>query len=123
LPRERACDILGMLGSPSATEPLSRVFGGDRDQSVRAAAAYAIARIGLDPGGRAFAAFAEAADRSLDGRTAIAVANAIERLYRANGTLDDGTGLVALLRIAGGPYPDSVRKEAGAALLRVTAKK
>ena len=123
LPRLEACEALGGLGSPSAVPVLVEVFRTDPEPSVRAAAARAVASIGLDPNGLALVAFAEAAAGGLDTRTALAVIDAIERLYRANGALAHPAGALALVRVSVGPYPREIRTRAERALGRITARR
>jgi len=120
LPRARACELLGDLGLAGAVPVLVEVFEGDPDPAVRAAAALAVAAIGLDPEGKALGAFAAAAARRLDERTAFAVIGAIEGLYRASGALDERAGVLALLRLSGGDYPADIRARARSALSRVS---
>lgn len=120
LPRARACEVLGSLGLAGAVPVLGEVFARDPDPAVRASAAMAVAEIGLDPEGRALGAFAAAAERRLDERTALAVIEAIDRLYRASGALNDTAGALALLRLAGGAYPADIRDRARKALARVS---
>jgi outer membrane protein assembly factor BamB len=123
LPRAMACQALGTLGSPRALPVLVEVFQRDPEPVVRAAAASAVAAIGLDPGGLAQEAFARAASEGLDLRTAGAVINAIEGLYRSNGALDNLAGALALARLAGGNYPRDLRARAETALRRVSASR
>lgn len=122
MPRAYACDLLGMLGLAPAVPILVRVFEQDPDPAVRAAAAAAIAAIGLDPEGLALGAFVHATDDArLDARTASAIVDAIDSLYRASGALDDRSGILALVRISGGNYPSAVRSRAEQALRRVSS--
>ncbi|HAE22486.1 MAG TPA: hypothetical protein DCG47_09230, partial [Spirochaetaceae bacterium] len=123
LARATACEVLGALGFPAAVELLAEVIARDADPAVRAAAASAVAAIGLDPEGKALDAFAaEAARGRLDARTGRALIDAIEALYRAGGGLDNPSGALALLRIAGGAsYPGDLRRRAEAALRRISA--
>ncbi|MBN2874555.1 MAG: PQQ-binding-like beta-propeller repeat protein [Spirochaetales bacterium] len=116
LPRARACELLGRLGLPQAVPILVDVFKDDADEAVRVAAARALATIGIDPEGEAFVAFAAAAATRLDDRSARAVVSAIEGLYRSSGALDDRSGVLALMRIAGGTYPRDVLDAAERAL-------
>jgi len=104
LPRMTACSLLGRMGLPHAVSILVEVFRLDPDPAVRSAAALAVAAIGLDPGGKALEAFARAAERRLDERVASAIVDAISGLYRASGALENRSGLLALVRIAGGEY-------------------
>jgi outer membrane protein assembly factor BamB len=123
LARARACEVLGALGFPAAVELLADVIRRDGDPAVQAAAASAVAAIGLDPGGKALDAFAaEAAKGRLDARTGRALIDAIEALYRAGGGLDNPSGALALLRIAGGASNSGdLRRRAEAALRRLSA--
>ncbi len=123
LARATACGILGALGFPAAVELLAEVIARDADPAVRAAAAYAVAAIGLDPEGKALDAFAaEAAKGRLDARTGRALIDAIEALYKAGGGLDNPSGALALLRIAGGAsYSGDLRRRAEAALRRLSS--
>jgi len=120
LPRLYACDLLGRMGLPRAVPILVEAFKTDDEPAVRAAAAAAVAAIGLDPGGGALEAFAGATERRLDARTATAIVDAIDALYRASGALDDRSGILALVRISGGAYPRDVRARAEKALERVS---
>jgi outer membrane protein assembly factor BamB len=121
LPRAMACQVLGVFGSPRALPVLVEVFRKDPEPAVRAAAASAVAAIGLDPGGFAQEAFARAAEEGLDPRAAFAVVDAIEGLYRSNGALDNLAGALALARLAVGNYPRDLRARAETALRRVSA--
>lgn len=121
LPRAMACQTLGMLGSPRSLPVLVEVFQRDPEPVVRAAAASAVAAIGLDPDGLAQEAFARAASEGLDLRTAFGVIDAIEGLYRSNGALDNLAGALALARLSVGNYPRDLRARAETALRRVSA--
>ncbi|MGD9939260.1 MAG: PQQ-binding-like beta-propeller repeat protein [Clostridia bacterium] len=121
LPRAMACQTLGELGSTRALPVLVEVFQRDPEPVVRAAAALAVAAIGLDPDGTAQDAFARAASEGLDPRTAAAVIDAIEGLYRSNGALDNLAGALALARLAVGNYPRDLRARAETALRSVSA--
>ena len=123
VPRAYACGLLGAMGLAQAVPVLVAVFKGDADPVVRSAAASAVAEIGLDPEGRALEAFANAVDASTDARTASAIVDAVEELYRASGALDDRAGILALVRIAGGNYPRDLRSKAEKALRRVSSKR
>lgn len=121
LPRSYACTILGMYGSPAAVPILAAVFARDPDPAVRAAAADAVASIGLDPDGLAQRSFMEAASGRLDERSALSLIDAVAALYRANGVLDEPAGALALVRIVHGAYPKTVRDRASLALKKVSA--
>ena len=122
LSRLKAIELLGRFGFPAATELLAELFRAERDSAVKAAAASAVARIGLDPGGLAMEAFAAEANMGrLDARGAEAVVAAIEALYRASGGLDKPAGALALLRIAGNAsYPEALRRRAERVLRTIT---
>lgn len=120
LPRVQACALLGSMGLTLAVPALVMAFEDDPEPAVRAAAAGALAQIGLDPEGRAMGAFARASEKRMDERTAAAVVMAIDAMYRASGALDDRSGMLALLRIAGGNYPSQLRTMAEQALRRVS---
>jgi hypothetical protein len=120
LPRVYACGLLGRMGLPQAVPVLVEAFRTDPEPAVRAAAAAAVAGIGLDPEGEALEAFARATERRLDIRTAGAIVDAIDVLYRASGALDDKSGILALVRISGGDYPRDLRSMAENALKRVS---
>ncbi len=120
LPRAYACGLLGRMGLPQAVPVLVEAFRSDPEPAVRAAAAEAVALIGLDPEGDALEAFARATERRLDLRTAGAIVAAIDALYRASGALDDRSGILALVRISGGDYPRALRSMAEKALKRVS---
>lgn len=119
LARTKACELLGMMGYHDAVPFLADVFLYDKEAVVKIAAADAISMIGLDPEGGALRAFAFATEKSLDDRTAISIINAILALYRANGSLDDFSGIMAILRIAGGNYSAAVKSRAEKALLQL----
>lgn len=119
LARTKACELLGMMGCPDAVPFLADVFLYDKEAVVKIAAADAISMIGLDPEGMALGAFAFSTEKSLDDRTAISIINAILALYRANGSLDDFSGIMAILRIAGGNYSAAVKSRAEKALLQL----
>ncbi len=120
LPRIVACGLLGRMGLPQAVPMLVDVFERDPEPAVKAAAAQAVAAIGLDPEGRALGAFARATERRMDSRTAAAVIDAIDGLYRASGALDDRAGILALVRLSSGDYPRDLRSKAEKALSRVS---
>jgi len=120
LPRIAACGLLGRMGLPRAVPILVDVFENDPEPAVKAAAAQAVAAIGLDPEGRALVAFARATERRMDSRTAAAVIDAIDGLYRASGALDERAGILALVRLSGGDYPRDLRSKAEKALTRVS---
>lgn len=119
LARERACYLLGSLGSPGYREPLFRAIESDVDPAVRAAACEALGLFGVDPDGASMAAFMNAAARPVDERSALAIIASIEGLTLRSGRgLREG-GLRALVDFAASPYTRAVRDRAEAALARI----
>lgn len=116
LVRVKACQLLGLMGMTDALSFLAEVFLHDTESAVKSAAANAIAEIGLDPEGKALRIFAIASEKAMEEQTALAAINAILALYRANGKLDDLSGVQALLRFSGGNYPYFVRDKAEKAI-------
>ncbi|MBN1242775.1 MAG: HEAT repeat domain-containing protein [Spirochaetales bacterium] len=117
LARARACELLGALGSPRAAPALAEIWSTDPEPAVRAAAARAVGAIGIDPDGAFLRAFAVALDRSvLDEGLAMASIDAVEALYRANGSLGDASAALALVRLASKPYGSAVRSRAAEVL-------
>lgn len=121
MPRAEACAILGLYGSPVSVRILAEVFARDPDPSVKAAAADAIALIGLDPDGSASRVFMNTTGNYLDERSASSLIDAVTGLYRANGILEDPSGAMALLNISMGTYSSSIKNKALAALKKISA--
>lgn len=119
LARERACYLLGSLGSPDYREPLFRAIESDLDPSVRAAACEALGLFGVDPDGASMAAFMEAAARPVDERSAFAIIDAIEGMTLRSGRGLREEGLRALVDFAAAPYSNAVRERAEASLGRI----
>jgi hypothetical protein len=122
LPRARAMEILGRLGSPESLGLLVSIFSRTQDPALRAAACDAIAAIGRDPRGEAGAAFSRAiaASRSgLDAQVASAVVAAIEALALRSGSPPGLESLRALLALTQGPQKADVKNAAAKALGRI----
>ncbi len=119
VPRVAACELLGLFGNPAAIPILAGVFSQDMDPVVRAAAADALASIGLDPNNLAMEAFELASRGFLETRVALAMIAAVEALYRAQGGLEHSSGALALVRLLNTDYPREVRQRAETALKRI----
>jgi outer membrane protein assembly factor BamB len=100
--RVEALRLLGHIGSRETIPFLAQICSADPEPAVRAAAASAIGRIGVDPEGtalRAFTGLIYPPGRSQDDQTLLAVASAIGALCRFSGPPLSDTGarlLVAL---------------------------
>jgi outer membrane protein assembly factor BamB len=98
--RTEAVRLLGFIGSRETIPFLSNVYVGDPDPTVKAAAAEAIGRIGVDPDGIALKAFAQSAMATArDEQVLIAAASAIGSLCRFSGPplSESGVRLLGLL--------------------------
>lgn len=123
--RERAVRLIGALGSNELIPFLVRVFRGDPETSVRAAAAEALGAIGSDPDGAAIAAFAAAITppyAASDERLLFSVAASIGALCRFSGPPLSDQGIRLLTVLAGGDRPASVRSRARAEIASVSGK-
>jgi outer membrane protein assembly factor BamB len=111
--RAEALRLLGFIGSRETIPFLSNVYVGDPDPTVKAAAAEAIGRIGVDPEGIALKAFAQSAMAAArDEQVLIAAASAIGSLCRFSGPPLSESG-VRLLGILGRDFmPTPVRAQA-----------
>jgi outer membrane protein assembly factor BamB len=98
--RAEAARLLGYIGSRETITFLSGLFSKDPDPTVKAAAAEAIGRIGVDPDGIAFRAFAQAATYTREEQVLTAVAAAIGSLCRFSGPPLSETG-IRLLNVLG----------------------
>jgi outer membrane protein assembly factor BamB len=100
-----ALQLLGSIGSRESIPFLTRIFSAGRDPLIRAAAAEAIGRIGVDPEGIALKAFAAQLSPqgsvNRDDRTLAAVAAATGSLCRFSGPPLSETGIRLLTLIAG----------------------
>ncbi|MDR0450435.1 MAG: PQQ-binding-like beta-propeller repeat protein [Treponema sp.] len=113
--RIRALRFLGLFGNRETIPFLVRVFNGDADPLVKAAAAEALGRIGTDPEGIALSAFANslfAPGQIRDEQALTAVAAAVGSLCRFSGPPLSETG-IRLLTVLGAPeQPQLVRARA-----------
>ncbi|MDR2048058.1 MAG: PQQ-binding-like beta-propeller repeat protein [Treponema sp.] len=98
--RAEAARLLGYIGSRETITFLSGLFGKDPDPTVKAAAAEAIGRIGVDPDGIALRAFAQAAVQTREEQVLTAMAAAIGSLCRFSGPPLSESG-IRLLNILG----------------------
>jgi outer membrane protein assembly factor BamB len=99
--RAEAARLLGYIGSRETIVFLSGLFAKDPDSTVKAAAAEAIGRIGVDPDGVALRAFAGAAIHIREEQVLTAAAAAIGSLCRFSGPPLSESG-IRLLNILGG---------------------
>jgi outer membrane protein assembly factor BamB len=103
--RAEALRLLGAIGSRETIPFLTRIFSADRDPLIRAAAAEAIGRIGVDPEGTALRAFTVSVSPrggvNRDDRTLTSVAAATGALCRFSGPPLSETGVRLLTLIAG----------------------
>jgi outer membrane protein assembly factor BamB len=98
--RAEAARLLGYIGSRETIAFLSGLFNKDPDPTVKAAAAEAIGRIGVDPDGIALRAFAQTAAHTREEQVLTAVAAAIGSLCRFSGPPLSETG-IRLLNVLG----------------------
>ncbi|MDR2143433.1 MAG: PQQ-binding-like beta-propeller repeat protein [Treponema sp.] len=98
--RAEAARLLGYIGSRETIAFLSGLFSKDPDPTVKAAAAEAIGRIGVDPDGIALRAFAQAAVQTREEQVLTAVAAAIGSLCRFSGPPLSENG-IRLLNVLG----------------------
>ncbi|MDR1575032.1 MAG: PQQ-binding-like beta-propeller repeat protein [Treponema sp.] len=118
--RLRALMLLANIGSRETIPFLTNVFRKDTDPVIRAAAAEAIGRIGVDPDGIAIQAFLEAMSPSAvshDENVLIAVAAATGSLCRFSGPPLSYTGVKILTMLSssglGGEVERQARRELG----------
>jgi outer membrane protein assembly factor BamB len=112
--RSRAARILGYIGSRETIPFLAELFRRDPEVLVKAAAAEAIGRIGVDPEGAALRAFSEAlrSGDDGDGRVLTAIAAATGALCRFSGPPLSEAGLRILNALAENGYPAAVQDHA-----------
>ncbi|MDR1617528.1 MAG: PQQ-like beta-propeller repeat protein, partial [Treponema sp.] len=113
--RVRALRLLSLIGSGETVPFLSRLFSRDREPLVRAAAAEAVAGIGLDPDGlalRSFMNFLVSPPSGQDEQVQIAVAAAAGALCRFSGPPLSGTGIKVLNLLTADSRPGPVRQRA-----------
>ena len=122
LPRARAMDILGRLGSPESLSLLVGIFSKAQDPSLRAAACDAIGAICRDPSGEVGSAFVRAIQTSrsgLDGQVASGIVGVIEALALRSGSPPGREALGALLALTQSPQRPDVKNAATRALSRI----
>jgi outer membrane protein assembly factor BamB len=113
--RVRALRLLGTIGSREAVPFLTVLFRREQDAVVRGAAAEAIGAIGVDPKGRALAAFEEAVgarDAPLQERLLWSVILATGKLCRFSGPPLSERGVRLLANLSVPTQPASVRRRA-----------
>jgi outer membrane protein assembly factor BamB len=110
--RAEAARLLGYIGSRETIAFLSGLFSEDPDPTVKAAAAEAIGRIGVDPDGIALRAFAQAATRIKEEQVLTAVAAAIGSLCRFSGPPLSENGIRLLNVLANNIMPGRTRAQA-----------
>ena len=114
--RRRSANILGQLGGEDAKDTLVRVLLTDVEPMVRAEAAYALGKIGINDNNetsQALAATVLAQDViGPDNNFAYASLLAFEKLANANNGLNDSAAFEAIIRIAQGNYIRKVKIKA-----------
>jgi outer membrane protein assembly factor BamB len=113
--RAEALRLLGYIGSRETIPFLAYVCSVDPEPVVKAAAAAAIGRIGVDPDGIAFRAFTNMIyppGPSQDDRVLLAVASAIGELCRFSGPPLSETGAKLLAALQSGERPLTVQRRA-----------
>lgn len=122
LPKVRALEVLGRLGSPENLALLVQVFSQAPDASLRSAACDAIGAIARDPQGLVGAAFARAIQlgrTGLDTQVALAMVDAMESLALRSGSPPGLETLRALLSLSQGNQKPDVKIAATRALSRI----
>lgn len=122
LPRVRAMEILGRLGSPESLPLLLGIFSKAQDPALRAAACDAIGAICRDPSGEVGSAFVRAIQTSragLDGQVASGIVAVIEALALRSGSPPGREALGALLALTQSPQRPDVKNAATRALSRI----
>ena len=113
--RIQALLLLADIGSRETIPFLANVFRKDTDPVIKAAAAEAIGRIGVDPDGVAIQAFLEALSVSVvsrNGRALVAVAAAAGSLCRFSGPPLSEDGVKILVMLAGSGLGGAVERQA-----------
>jgi outer membrane protein assembly factor BamB len=110
--RIEAVRLLGYIGSRETIVFLSELFGKDPDPAVKAVAAEAIGRIGVDPDGIALRAFAMAATRIQEEQVLTATAAAIGSLCRFSGPPLSESGIRLLNVLCNDIMPGRTRSQA-----------
>ncbi|MDR1178765.1 MAG: PQQ-binding-like beta-propeller repeat protein [Spirochaetaceae bacterium] len=110
--RAEALRLLSFIGSRETIPFLVKVFVRDRDTSVKAAAAAAIGRIGVDPDGLALSAFAKLSfppGLARDDYLLLSMAAAIGSLCRFSGPPLSDAGIKLLMSLGRDDMPFVVR--------------
>jgi outer membrane protein assembly factor BamB len=113
--RAEALRLLGILGSRETIPFLAQLYTQDRESLVKAAAAEAIGRIGVDPEGlalRAFSALIFPPTPYRDDRVLTATAAAAGALCRFSGPPLSEAGIRLLAALGGDDRPGLVRAQA-----------
>jgi outer membrane protein assembly factor BamB len=113
--RVEALRLLGYLGSRETIPFLAGLYAQDRDGLVKAAAAEAIGRIGVDPGGHALRAFTTLIFPPVpyrDDAVLAATAAAAGALCRFSGPPLSGDGIKLLVALAQDDRPRAVQNRA-----------
>jgi outer membrane protein assembly factor BamB len=110
--RIRALRLLGLFGNRETIPFLVRVFKGDPEALVKAAAAEAVGRIGTDPGRIAMTAFANSLAPGQDVQILKAIAAATGALCRFSGPPLSETGVRVLTLLGAPERPLPVRTQA-----------
>ncbi len=113
--RVEAARLLASFGSQELVPFFADLFLRDKDPGVKAAAAEAIGRIGVDPEGAAMEAFSHTVKPPLvsrDERVLIAVAAAIGSLCRVSGPPMLAPGVPILAGLAAADKPQAARERA-----------
>ncbi|MDR0476086.1 MAG: PQQ-binding-like beta-propeller repeat protein [Treponema sp.] len=113
--RCEAVQLLSYMGSRETVPFLADLFTRDQDLFVKAAAAEALGRIGVDPEGLALSAFTRAIFppvREHDERILVSVASAAGALCRFSGPPLGEAAVRILVFLAGADKPSSARRKA-----------
>jgi outer membrane protein assembly factor BamB len=113
--RVEAARLLAFIGSRETIPFLAELFRGDKEALVKAAAAEAIGKIGVDPEGLALGAFEDAIvppSPLTDEAALTAIASAAGALSRFSGPPLSAGGIRILTLLSGSDRPPSVRNRA-----------
>ncbi|MDR0622924.1 MAG: PQQ-binding-like beta-propeller repeat protein [Treponema sp.] len=113
--RVRALGLLGILGSRETIPFLADLFNRDGEPVIKAAAADAIGKIGIDPDGIALRSFTAAifpAGSVRDEQVLTSVAAATGALCRFSGPPLSDTGVKILTLLTGDIYPKAAQQQA-----------
>ena len=114
-PRARAARLLAYMGSTETIPFLANLFTRERDTAVKAAAAEALGKIGVDPEGLAMGVFSEAVfppSPLRDEQVLTAVVIATGALCRFSGPPLSETGIRILTLLSSPDRPPAVRSRA-----------